>query len=73
MPGVVENDIAASPRRIEERTDAQHQRRPVAVGERTGERLRRAPQQHLDREREPEHVAAPAVFGRHRREEETEA
>ena len=45
----------------------------VAVGEHAGERLRRAPDQVLDRHRQRERLAAPAQVGAHRLQEEAEA
>ena len=57
---------------VEQQPADQHPDRAEAVGERARERLAGAPQQHLDRQRQREHVAAPAVGGAHRPEEEAE-
>ena len=58
--------------RIEDRSHAQHRHRPEAVRHPSGEGLGGAPEQHLNREREREHVAPPAVFAGHRDEKESE-
>ena len=47
--------------------------RAVAVGEAAGERAERTPHQVLQRDREREHLAAPAVFEAHRLQEQAEA
>ena len=41
------------------------------VGDGADERLRGAPDQNLDRQRQREYVAAPAIGRRHRRQEQT--
>ena len=61
MPGVVRIGHQREAERVEQRPDAQHARGAEAVGDRTRKRLANAPQQVLQREREREHVAAPAV------------
>jgi hypothetical protein len=58
--------------RVEDRAQAENRRGPITIRHRPGQRLRRAPQQHLDRERECEYVAAPAMCARHRSEKETQ-
>ena len=58
------------PERIQDDADAKHPRRAVFVGDRAGERLAETPQQVLQRERQREHVAAPPVRLRQRRQEE---
>ena len=57
---------------IEHAAGAQHAHRAVAIGNRAGERLTDAPQDVLYRQRQPEHVAIPAVGLGHRREKEAE-
>ena len=59
--------------RVEHRSDAENWRRSIAVRQRAGHRLGRAPEQHLDRERERKHVAPPTVRARHRGEKEAQA
>ena len=54
---------------IEDGAHAQHRHGAVPIGHRARKRLGRPPQQHLNREREREHVAPPAEGARHRREE----
>src|SRR5215831_2218563 len=48
----------------------QHAHGAVAVGDGAGKRLAEAPEDVLDRQREAEHVAAPIIGLRHRREKE---
>ena len=50
------------PGRVDHAADRKREQRAVAVRDRAGERQCRAPQQVLDRDREREHVAAPAEF-----------
>src|SRR5262249_7265391 len=57
---------------VEDRAGAEHAWRTVLVRDRTGERLPQAPEQILDRERQPKHITAPAVGARQRRQKETE-
>ena len=57
---------------IEQGSKAQNAGGAEPIGDRAGDRLRRAPQEILHRERESEHVAAPVVGARHRREKEAE-
>src|SRR5262249_60263824 len=59
--------------RVEKRASAEHRRRTEAIRQSAREWLRRAPQQHLDGKRQREHVAAPTICARHRREEKSEA
>jgi hypothetical protein len=55
--------------RVENRARAENRRGAETIRHCAREGLGRAPQQHLDREREREQVAAPAVRARHRGEE----
>ena len=57
---------------VEQSSPDQHPGGAEAIGERAGERLAGAPQQHFDRQRQREHVAAPAVGGGHRRQKKSE-
>ena len=57
--------------RIEDRPQAEDRRGSIMVCHRPGHGLGRAPQQHLDGEREREHVAAPPMCTRHRGEKKS--
>jgi hypothetical protein len=56
------------PRGVKQRAHHENPDRTELVGQRTGERLACAPQQHLDGECQREHIAAPVVGFRHRRQ-----
>ena len=57
---------------IENPAAAEHPHGAEAIGQHAGKRLARAPQDVLDREREAEHIAIPAVRLRLRRQEQAE-
>jgi len=56
--------------RVKRAAGAQYAHGAVAVGDCAGKRLADAPEDVLNRERQAEHVAAPVVGLRHRREKE---
>src|SRR5262249_22690913 len=58
--------------RVKHRPGAEHGGGAITIRERAGHRLGRAPEQHLDGEREGEHVASPALGARHRSEKEAQ-
>src|SRR5215470_16905314 len=58
--------------RVEDRAGAEHGRGAITIRQRAGHRLGRAPEQHLDGEREREYVTSPAVCAGHRGQKEAQ-
>ena len=58
--------------RVDDGADDDDARGPEPVGQHAGERQTDAPEEVLQREREPERLAGPAARGRHRLEEQPE-